>query len=55
MSIAGLRKHSTFQGLLDAATKDEAYQKGFRAPAIQDYAKRVINSPDFQRTKNTRR
>ena len=53
MSIAGLRKHSNFQSLLDAVTKDEAYKGGYIAPAIQDYAKRIINSPDFQRVKDT--
>ena len=52
MSTVGLRKVGNFEDILARVTKDEQYKDGTIAPGIQDYAKQVINSPDFQRVKD---
>ena len=53
MSTLGLRKVGNFENVLARITKDEQYIDGTIAPGIQDYAKQVINSPDFQRVRDT--
>ena len=52
MSSLGLRKVGNFEDVLARVNKDEQYKEGVIAPGIQDYAKQVINSPDFQRVKD---
>ena len=52
MNTLGLRKVGNFEDVLARVTKDEQYIDGTIAPGIQDYAKQIINSPDFQRVKD---
>ena len=53
MSIAGLRKESTFEEVLALATRDEQRQPGDISIGLQNGATRIINSPDFQRVQDT--
>ena len=52
MTSFGLRKVGNFEDVLARVTKDEQYIDGTIAPGIQDYAKQIRNSPDFQKVKD---